>query len=268
VSTQASIDTIRRFKVGTMNVEVYPSRDSMGAAAARATAEAMKQLALSQDVMGVIFATGASQLATLDALTKIDGLPWSKVSGFHLDEYVALPIEHLASFRGYLRRNLTDKVPIGTFNEVDGTAADLDEVCRSYAEKLRAANPQLCLLGIGENGHLAFNDPPVADFNDPLDVKVVKLDEACRIQQTAEGWFKTANDVPERAVTLTIPTMLRVPKLIVSVPGTRKAGIMRRSLTEEISTACPSTILRTHPDVTIYLDNDSASELTVFLPSY
>jgi glucosamine-6-phosphate deaminase len=139
-------------------------------------------------------------------------------------------------------------------------------VCLYYAEKLRSSNPQLCLLGIGENGHLAFNDPALADFSDPLDVKVVHLDSMCRQQQAAEGWFNTPEDVPEYAITLTIPTLLRVPKLIVSVPGSRKAKIMRRTLEEAISTACPATILRTHPDVTVYLDKDSAAQLDGLIP--
>jgi glucosamine-6-phosphate deaminase len=147
------------------------------------------------------------------------------------------------------------------FFEVDGSAPDPEQTCREYAAKLRSADPGLCLIGIGENGHLAFNDPPVADFNDPLDVKVVRLDAVCRHQQIAEGWFKRVEDVPEEAVTLTIPALFRVPKLIVSVPGKRKANIIRRTVSEPISTACPATILRTHPDVTVYLDPDSASEL-------
>lgn len=147
------------------------------------------------------------------------------------------------------------------FFEVDGTTSDPERTCREYAAELRSANPQLCLLGIGENGHLAFNDPGEADFNDPVDMKIVHLDTACRQQQAAEGWFKTFQDVPERAMTLTIPALLRVPKLILSVPGPRKAKIMRRTLEEPISTNCPATILRTHPDVTIYLDEASAAEL-------
>jgi glucosamine-6-phosphate deaminase len=152
------------------------------------------------------------------------------------------------------------------FLEVDGTDPDPEQVCRFYAEKLRSSQPQLCLLGIGENGHLAFNDPGVADFDDPANVKVVYLDAACRKQQAAEGWFNTAEGVPEYAISLTIPTLLRVPKLIVSVPGSRKAEIMRRTLEEVISTECPATILRTHPDVTVYLDRDSASQLGDFIP--
>jgi glucosamine-6-phosphate deaminase len=141
-------------------------------------------------------------------------------------------------------------------------------VRRNYVQELRAADPQLCLLGIGENGHLAFNDPPEANFEDPDAMKVVTLDAACRQQQLAEGWFERLEDVPERALTLTIPTLLKVPKLILSVPGRRKAQSVRRTLEEEISTACPATILRAHPDVTIYLDEESASELNGFVRSH
>lgn len=257
---------MKQFQAGTMKIEVYPSRESMGVAAARATAEALKEIGRSHETIAVIFATGASQLATLDALTKIEELPWDRVRGFHMDEYIGLPIDHPASFRGYLRDKLTSKVPIKEFFEVDGTAPDPKEVCRYYAQVLRSSDPQLCLLGIGENGHLAFNDPDLADFNDPLDVKVVHLDSMCRQQQAAEGWFNTSEDVPEYAITLTIPTLLRVPKLIVSVPGSRKAKIMRRALEEAISTECPATILRTHPDVTVYLDKDSAAQLDGLIP--
>jgi glucosamine-6-phosphate deaminase len=147
------------------------------------------------------------------------------------------------------------------FFEIDGSALDPDRIGREYAENLRLAYPQLCLLGIGENGHLAFNDPPVADFNDTSDARMVHLDAVCRQQQAAEGWFATVEQVPEYAITLTIPTLMRVPKLIVSVPGIRKAQIIRRAFQDPISTTCPATILRTHPDVTIYLDVQSAAEL-------
>lgn len=256
----------RFFRVGNLAVEVHPNPKSMGEAAALAAANAMKKLGLMQESLGVVFATGASQLDTLEALTRIEGVPWDRVQGLHLDEYVGLPVEHYASFRRYLRENLTQKVAMKAFYEVNGTAADTDQVCRLYAKALRAANPQLCLLGIGENGHLAFMDPAVADFQDPQDVKVVRLDAACRAQQVAEGWFNDLEGVPDCAISLTIPAILRVPKLIVSVPGARKAAIMRRTLEEAISTRCPATILRTHPDVTVYLDQESASELDRFAP--
>ncbi len=252
---------VKHLKVGTMKLEIHPSREAAGAAAAQAAAAALKELGTHLDAIGVIFATGASQLGTLEQLTETTNLPWNKVCGFHLDEYIGISTEHPASFRRYLRDRLTQKVAMKEFNEIDGSAPDPKQVCQAYAEKLSAANLQLCLLGIGENGHLAFNDPPVADFNDPLKVKKVHLDTVCREQQAAEGWFETYKEVPEAAITLTIPTLFRVPKLIVSVPGSRKAQIIRRTLEEPISTHCPSTILRTHPDTTIYLDPDSAAEL-------
>ncbi len=257
-------EKVRCFRVENLSVEVHPSRKSLGAAAALAAAEAMKQLGASLESFGVIFATGVSQLDTLEALTRMEGIPWDRVRGFHLDEYVGLPIEHRASFRRYLRENLTQKVDMKAFDEVDGTTADPDQFCRLYAEKLATAKPKLCLLGIGENGHLAFMDPAVADFKDPRDVKVIRLDAACRAQQVAEGWFDNFEEVPECAISVTIPAILRVPKLIVSVPGSRKAAIVRRTLEETISTNCPASILRTHPDVTVYLDQESASELNGF----
>jgi len=259
-------DRMRSFLVEAVKVEIYPDAVSMGKAAAQAAAEAIKEIEKRQATINVIFATGASQLDTLDALTKIDNLPWTKVRGFHMDEYIGLPISHPASFRRYLREKLTEKVRLKEFNEVDGTAPDAEAFSRDYAAKLRGAEPQLCLMGIGENGHLAFNDPGVADFNDPLDVKVVHLDRMCREQQAAEGWFASIDEVPESAITITIPALLRVPRLIVSVPGSRKAAIVRRSLTESISTDCPATILRAHPNATIYLDEASAAELDDLFP--
>ena len=248
-----------------MKIEVHPNRAAAGAAAAQAAAEALRDLKRARGRIGVIFATGASQFETLEALTGIPGLPWNRIAGFHMDEYVGISADHPASFRRYLRERLTQKVAMKEFFEIDGSSPDPKRTSRDYAGKLHSADPQLCLLGIGENGHLAFNDPPVADFNDPLDVKVVRLDAACRQQQTAEGWFPGVADVPDEAITLTIPALLRVPKLIVSVPGIRKADIVRRTMEEEISTICPATILRTHPDATVYLDEDSSSRLNHLL---
>jgi glucosamine-6-phosphate deaminase len=247
--------------IGTMKVEVYPTSKMAGMAAAQATALAMTELERAQDLIGMIFATGASQLDTLDALTSLKGLPWNKVCGVHLDEYVGIAMDHPASFRLYLRERLTSKVALRKFFEIDGGAPNPEQTCAAYAETVRSVDPKICMLGIGENGHLAFNDPDVADFQDPLDVKVVRLDEMCRRQQAAEGWFASVDEVAAEAITLTIPTVLRVPKLIVPVPGERKAAIMRRTLEDPISTECPATILRTHPDVTVYLDADSARYL-------
>lgn len=249
------------FQIDNLKIEIYASRKQAGAAAAEAAAAEFKRLGQTQESIGVIFATGASQLETLRALIRIDGLPWDRIRGFHMDEYVGISADHAASFRYYMRHELTQRVPIRGFYEVDGNSAEPERFCAEYADALRAAHPQLCLLGIGENGHLAFNDPGVANFNDPIDMKVVALDQECKQQQVAEGWFKSIDEVPSRAMTLTIPALVRVPKLIVSVPGSRKATILNRALHEPISTACPATILRTHPDATVYLDEESAAEL-------
>ena len=252
---------IDRFRIDNLKVEVYPDARSAGEAAAMDAAAILQELAGDNaGDISVIFATGASQMKVLEALTSLSGLPWDRVIGFHMDEYEAMPPDHPASFRRYMRERLTSRVAMKAFHEIDATG-DLDTLCKNYAEMLDRANPQLCLLGIGENGHLAFNDPPVADFHDPFSMKVVELDDACKQQQFAEGWFARIEDVPRRAVTLTIPTLLRVPRLIASVPGPRKAHIVYRSLTEPITTACPATALRTHPDCTVYLDRESASEL-------
>ncbi len=252
---------IRKFTVGTLNVEIYPSAQAAGAAAADAIAEYLKSLRNTHNDIGVIFATGTSQLEMLRVLTAMPDVPWSQICGFHLDEYIGIDPNHKASFRRYLREKLTERVRMRKFFEIDGSAPDPAFVAKEYARQLRLANPQLCLLGVGENGHLAFNDPGVANFDDPLDVKIVELDGVSRQQQVSEGWFKTLQDVPERAITVTIPALFRVPKLILTIPGSRKAHIIRRALEEPISPDCPATILRTHPDATAYLDKDAATEL-------
>ena len=255
---------IIRFQVDSLQVEVHRDNESSGAAAAAAAARALHELDQDREAIGVIFATGASQLDTLRALVALGGgIPWNKIVGFHLDEYVGIDRDHPASFRKYLRENLTTHVNMRAFFEIDGNAADLDALCRAYTERLRAAEPQLCLLGIGENGHLAFNDPGEADFRDPKEMKVVRLDSACRQQQAAEGWFHIVEEVPDRALTLTIPALFRIPRLIVSVPGERKAQIVRRTLQEPISEHCPATILRTHPNARLFLDAESATELNL-----
>lgn len=252
---------IIRFQASSLDVEIHPDSQQAGQAAAQAASQWLRSLADKRESIGVVFATGASQLDTLRAIVAGSLLPWNKIDGFHLDEYVGLDENHPASFRRYLRERLTEQVAMRSFREIDGGTSDPEALCRDYAEALAKADPQLCLLGIGENGHLAFNDPQEADFHDPRAMKVVTLDRECREQQSAEGWFRSLSEVPERALTVTIPTMLRIPRLIVTVPGTRKAHIVYRSLSEPISTRCPATILRTHPNATLYLDRESAAEL-------
>lgn len=244
-----------------MHVKVYPTAETAGQAAAEFAAAALRKLGAERNNVGIIFATGTSQLQTLHSLTSTPGLPWEKVHGFHMDEYIGIDSNHPGSFRRYLRENLTSRVAMAAFHEMDAGNPDLEMVQREYIEKLDAADPQICLLGIGENGHLAFNDPHEAKFDDPEPIKIVTLDRACREQQLAEGWFGSLQEVPNQALTLTIPTLLKVPALVLSVPGKRKSTSVRRALQSPISLDCPATILRTHPNVTLFLDEDSASEL-------
>jgi glucosamine-6-phosphate deaminase len=234
-----------------------PTASELGLAAALDAAASIRKLCAEQSVISVVFATGASQLETLRALTTLPDIPWESVIGFHMDEYIGISDQNRASFRRYLRDELVSRVPMREFHEIDGNTPDPETFCCYYANLLRTNTPALCLLGIGENGHLAFNDPSEADFNDPKDAKVVALDQACRRQQVNEGWFASIDDVPQQAITLTIPALLRIPELILSVPGVRKREIVRRTLQEPISTSCPATILRTHPDVRLYVDHDS-----------
>lgn len=263
---KAEISAVKYFRVGSLKLEIHPNSRQAGQAAAMAAAEAIRELDRLGKGVNIIFATGASQLESLAALTSIPNIPWQNVHGFHLDEYIGIGENHPASFRRYLRENLTVRVHMKEFSEIDGNSPDPEMFCRRYAEELRLAERQLCLLGVGENGHLAFNDPAEADFNYPLAVKVVNLDTVCRQQQAAEGWFESLDAVPHQAITVTISTLFRVPKLVVSGPGKRKAKIIRKTIQDPISHACPSTILRKHPDATIYLNPDSAGELSEVFP--
>jgi len=248
-------------RVENLDVRIYEDAKALGDAAGARAAGSMIALDVELPEVAVVFATGASQFETLRALTSHQNVPWRQVVGFHMDEYIGISDQHPASFRRYLRERLTDRAPLKRFYGVDGSAPDPDRICREYADLLRQHQPKLCLLGIGENGHLAFNDPAEADFEDPLDAKVVSLDEVCRQQQFKEGWFASLTDVPQKAITLTIPALYRIPELICSVPGPRKAQIVKRALFEPVSTQCPATILRRHSNTTIFLDRASAAEL-------
>ena len=254
-------DPLASFRVGKLAVEVYEDRKALGQAAAAAAAGRLRELARQRESIAVIFATGDSQRATLHALAAMPDVPWNQVIGFRMDEYVGLAEGHPASFSRYMRENLTSRVQLRDLYEIDGAEAHVQKTCREYAELIRAHAPLLCLLGVGENGHLAFNDPAEALFEDPVDVKLVTLDRVCRQQQVNEGWFSDVADMPERAITMTVPALFRVPELVVSIPGPRKAHIVKRTLHDPISTACPATILRRHPQATLFLDRDSAAEL-------
>lgn len=254
-----SSDPYNNLTVGLLKIEKYPTAEDAGFAAAQQAAGLLRELSRDRETIGVIFATGASQLAILDALVARDDVPWEKIVGVHLDEYVGISPDDPGSFRHYLRQHLINRVSMRAFHAIEGDAENLAAVCGKYAQLLHTVRPEICLMGIGENGHVAFNDPGVADFNDPEDVKVVDLDQTCRQQQAAEGWFRELDLVPQQAITLTLPAILRVPHLLVSVPGERKAAIVQRTLEDPISIACPATVLREHEGARLYLDAASAA---------
>lgn len=251
---------IRSFQVDQMRVQVFADKDQLGAAAANYVAGVINDAIHARGQARVIFATGASQFEFLNHLIK-KPIAWSQVEAFHLDEYVGIPDTHPASFRKYLRDRLFDRVKPGVVHLLDGTAADLDQECRRYTHLLLEKDIDLACIGIGENGHIAFNDPPVADFHDPLWVKVVELDEACRKQQLGEGWFPTLDDVPRQALSLTVPAILRGRKISCVVPDQRKAEAVKNALQGPVRTACPASVLRTSTNVTLWLDIPAASEL-------
>jgi glucosamine-6-phosphate deaminase len=207
-----------------------------------------------------MFASVNSQLAFLDLLTADPSMPWSSVIGFHMDEYVGVGIDNPASFAGYMRDRIVARTDVARFHVIDGSAP-ADEECVRYGALLATHPLDLCVLGIGENGHLAFNDPPVADFDDPLTVKVVELDDACRRQQVGEGHFPDVDAVPETAITVTIPALLAAARVIVVAPDARKAVPVTAAFTGPVTTVCPASILQTVAHATVYLEPASAAGL-------
>ena len=256
-----AVPPIREMTYGDLTVSVYPDNQTLGQAAAEAAAAIIRQAIAERGIANVILATGNSQLTTLHALREMPGIHWPAVNVFHMDEYLNLPPGHPASFPLFLRRHLLDHVPLGAFYPVPGHPANVEAACRGYELLLRAHPADLCCLGIGENGHLAFNDPPVADFSDPVWVKVVPLDEASRRQQVGEGHFPSLATVPTQALTLTIPALRAAKKMLCIVPEKRKAEAVRKTLLGPITTACPASILRQTPHCHLFLDRDSASEI-------
>jgi glucosamine-6-phosphate deaminase len=229
----------------------------MSEAAARHAARSIGAAVQRNGKARIIVATGASQLEFLAALTATPNVPWPRVEMFHLDEYVGMPASHPASFRRYLREQLIDKVPIGTTHLLD-VDDDPGEASRVTGQALLESPVDVAFVGIGENAHLAFNDPP-ADFNVTTPYIVVTLDEACRRQQVGEGWFAGIGDVPETAVSMSISQILKAREILVIVPDARKAEAVRATLEAEIAPAVPASILRTHSNVTVYLDEPAAS---------
>lgn len=252
---------IRTFRAGNLEVQVHATRAEMGTAGAAAAEAAIREILRRRDAAKVIFACAPSQDDFLAALRASREIEWPRVEALHLDEYAGLPAGHPASFRRFLRDRLTGHVPVRAFHELRGDASDPDAECARYATLLAEAEPDLAVAGIGENGHLAFIDPPVCDFHDPRDVRVVDLDETCRMQQVHDGAFARLEDVPKRALSLTIPVLMRAPRIVVLVPGAAKQRAVLAAVEGPIEEACPASILRRHPAATLFLDADSAALL-------
>ena len=245
---------IKDFKAGQLSVSIYESRTELGEAAAGYVAERIKKAAERKDKVRVVFAAAVSQTEFLQEFLKRDDVPWEKVVGFHMDEYHTLPANAPQRFGNFLKKHLFSHRPFG---KVHYMANNME----SYVALIEEAPIDIVCMGIGENGHLAFNDPPVANFNDPKTVKEVILDQVCRQQQVNDGEFERIEDVPETAVTLTLPTLMKAEFLSIVVPGPTKAEAVKKTLFGEISTSCPSTILRIHPNAKLFLDIHSAKNI-------
>ncbi len=241
-------------------VSIASDARSAGAQAARHAAAKIRHCLERQDVCRVVFATGSSQLAFYESLCRERDIAWNRVVGFHLDEYLGLEPSHAASFQTYLRRQLTARVPLGAFHFINGQAADLHNECQRLAHCLREASLDLACVGIGENGHLAFNDPP-ADFESHRPYLVVDLDEACRRQQVGEGWFAELSDVPRRAITMSIRSIMSARSIVCTAPESRKAAAVAAALCGPVTPFVPASILQTHADVAFFLDRESAQML-------
>jgi glucosamine-6-phosphate deaminase len=250
------------FEQGNAWVVVFDSQDDLGRAAATQAAGVITDAVRHRGRARVIVGTGNSQDRLIHWLTRQPQIDWKAVEVFHMDEYVGMPATHPASFARWLKTHLADVVPAGTFHYIKGDAPELDAETTRYAAALAAAPIDLCFIGFGENGHIAFNDPHEADFNDPRVVKRVRLDEKCRMQQVGEGHFPSLDAAPREAVTLTCPTLMSAATVIAVVPERRKAEAVRDALEGPLTTRCPASLVLTHPSATIYLDKDSASLLT------
>lgn len=243
-------------------LHIFPNRPEMGNAAAQAVAKTLRELFVEKAEVNMVFAAAPSQNEFLQALIEIKNLKWDRVNAFHMDEYIGLTEEAPQRFGNFLERHLFSKLPFKSVNYLNGNATDMDSEIQRYSALLDKNSIDIVCLGIGENGHLAFNDPPVADFNDPFAVKKVELEQACRQQQVNDGCFKELDEVPKYALTLTIPALLKGKSLFVIAPGQQKADAVYNTLNQELSTQYPSTILRTHSNVTLFLDVDSSNLLT------
>jgi glucosamine-6-phosphate deaminase len=243
-----------------MKIEVYDSKLQLGKAAASRAGEIIRQAIANRGAAYVIAATGASQFEFLDELVG-QNLDWSKTVFFHLDEYVGLPVTHPASFRRYLKERIVDRMRPKAFHLINGEAEDVSDECRRVGDLISQQRIDVAFVGIGENGHLAFNDPP-ADFETNQPYIVVDLDEACRKQQVGEGWFQNIEEVPRQAISMSIQQILKSRNILCIVPDLRKAIAVKNCVELDVSPLRPASILQQHDDAILYLDSKSSSLLT------
>ena len=252
---------IKEFYTDKLHTRVFDTREAMGQCAGEEIAQKLRELLASRDQVNIMFGAAPSQNETLAALVSAGGIDWSRVNAFHMDEYAGLPKDHPASFRNYLDRHIFSLLPFRSVNLINGGAADISAEAARYSELLEKMPLDICVLGIGENGHIAFNDPHVADFNDPFKVKLVELDERCRMQQVHDGCFECLDEVPRHALTVTVPAMFAAGTMICSVPAKTKAEAVKRTIEGPISAQCPASVMRLHSDARLYTDADAASQI-------
>ena len=244
-----------------LTVNIYESRTEMGQAAAKDIKAKILELLKTKETINMIFAAAPSQNEVLYALATDREIPWNRVNAFHMDEYIGLPADAPQGFGNFLREHIFGLADFKSVSYIDISATDADAECARYSELLKKNPTDIVVMGIGENGHIAFNDPPVADFNDKKMVKPVVLDEICRNQQVNDGCFAKLDDVPKMAITLTVPTLFAGDYLFCIVPAPTKAKAVKATICGEIGEACPATVLRRHQNAVLYLDGDSSSLL-------
>jgi glucosamine-6-phosphate deaminase len=249
------------FHVDHLSVQIYQSEADMAQDVAVIVRQYLQSVLQQQDTAAVLLATGNSQLKFLDALIALGELDWSRITLFHLDEYLGISADHPASFRRYMRERVEKRVHPHKFHYIAGDTLEPLAECDRYTKLLQSQPIDLCCLGVGENGHLAFNDPAVANFQDPYSVKLVKLDTANRQQQVNTGQFPSLDSVPQYAFTVTLPLICSAQKIMCLAPETRKAQIVKSMLQGSISTDCPASILRQQAQANLFLDLNSASLL-------
>ena len=252
---------MKTFIKDKLTVEIFETRKQMGEKAANDIAKKFNELIDIKGEINVIWAAAPSQNDVLKALTLNKDIKWNKINAFHMDEYIGLSKDAPQGFGNFLKDHIFGLVPFKSVNYIDVSATDAEKEADRYANVLSKQKIDVVVLGIGENGHIAFNDPPVADFNDKKAVKPVKLDEVCRQQQVNDGCFKSINDVPTHAITLTVPTLFNANYLFCIVPAPTKANAVYETINGTIDEHCPATVLRLHDNAKLYLDNESSKLL-------